>query len=285
MSTTTGQIVLQNRTLRWSRPALLNDPFDIQFDLHVDANVEAAKLFALQRLWDFFHGKNELSEDNVLATALECLKPTVHNLTKDEFDQKFSSALDEGHAGALTHLPELHRQLAELNSQTKILSLTVVPDSIPMWAYYAESHKGIVLRIKPKRALGGIWGLAKPVNYIDKMPRLFDADSLTGVMSGEPIDPLKLLHLQQYTKALAWAHEKEWRILDFKGRNAEAEYDDGLFHQEELDAVILGCRMTDEDKNLFAEIVSSQYPEARVLQAQPKSDVFELSINEYVSNL
>src|SRR5258708_2756964 len=46
VTSSVAHLVLQNRTLRWSTASFLNDPFDIQFDLHVDVDREK---YALSR--------------------------------------------------------------------------------------------------------------------------------------------------------------------------------------------------------------------------------------------
>lgn len=55
MTRATGRIVLKNRTLRWSTPGTLNDPYDMQFDLHIDVDREEAKKLVDANLWDAFY--------------------------------------------------------------------------------------------------------------------------------------------------------------------------------------------------------------------------------------
>ena len=40
MSCETAEAVLKNRTLKWSPASAFNDPFDMQFDLHLDFDEE-----------------------------------------------------------------------------------------------------------------------------------------------------------------------------------------------------------------------------------------------------
>jgi hypothetical protein len=56
MSRQTGRVVLANRTLRWSTPRTLNDPYDVQFDLHIDVDREAVRAASLDKMWDAFYG-------------------------------------------------------------------------------------------------------------------------------------------------------------------------------------------------------------------------------------
>jgi hypothetical protein len=47
----TAKIILKNCTLRWSAPSRFNDPFDVQFDLHIE--YERGKIVeeALDEMW------------------------------------------------------------------------------------------------------------------------------------------------------------------------------------------------------------------------------------------
>ena len=53
----TAKIVLESGARRWSSPLLFNDPFDVQFDLHVE--YDAKKLVSLIReeLWEIYSGR------------------------------------------------------------------------------------------------------------------------------------------------------------------------------------------------------------------------------------
>jgi hypothetical protein len=61
-----GRAVLTNRTLRWSTPGTLNDPYDMQFDLRVDIDKEAVKTPALGKLWEGHYGKQPAPAGNRL---------------------------------------------------------------------------------------------------------------------------------------------------------------------------------------------------------------------------
>jgi hypothetical protein len=68
---TTGKIVLENRTLRWSTPGTLNDPYDMQFDLHMEVDHEVVKALVLQKLWDGFYGGQIVPADNRLGAIIK----------------------------------------------------------------------------------------------------------------------------------------------------------------------------------------------------------------------
>jgi len=45
-----AQLILRNCTLRWSAASLLNDPFDVQFDLHVEVDRETLRALSLDKM-------------------------------------------------------------------------------------------------------------------------------------------------------------------------------------------------------------------------------------------
>ena len=54
MSFDTAKAVLTNQQLRWSPASLFNDPFDLQFDLHLDYDRDGVIKAAKKDLWDFY---------------------------------------------------------------------------------------------------------------------------------------------------------------------------------------------------------------------------------------
>lgn len=52
MTRGTAEIVLRNRTLRWSTPAHLNDPHENQFDFSSELDREQARQETLRKLWE-----------------------------------------------------------------------------------------------------------------------------------------------------------------------------------------------------------------------------------------
>jgi hypothetical protein len=46
-----------------------------------------------------------------------------------------------------------------------------------MWAHYAENHSGAVIEFSYIEKYDSAWGAAKPVRYLENMPRLADEDA------------------------------------------------------------------------------------------------------------
>lgn len=174
LNASTGKIVLKNRTLRWSTPALLNDPFDMQFDLHVTLDRAAVKAAPLEKLWNSFYGDNPPRPNNQLGEIISAFKGLFPILPREAFNMKFGGAIDEGFERAQTRLPQFHDGIRKLMAEGKILCLSEIQDNLLMWSHYAGQHTGLVLRMRCVPELDSAWGAAKPVEYLDQMPRLHE---------------------------------------------------------------------------------------------------------------
>lgn len=138
---------------------------------------------------------------------------------------------------------EMNRQLRR---SYKICSLTERLDSLPLWAHYANNHKGFVMeydfRSLPFESIVGLslW----PVRYSG----VFNASELLlGLQTGEPFNNLFGL-IAALHKSPDWKYEEEWRLVlvdspDDPPRNFCAP----------LKAVYLGSDIKDSDEDLVVQ--------------------------------
>jgi hypothetical protein len=76
------------------------------------------------------------------------------------------------------------------------------------------------------------------------------------------------------TKASFWAYEKEWRIVDHKLDLGVHE-----FPSECLDGVILGCKITEPDRQFVLDLVARSGKKIQVMQASVSKRKFELGLS------
>src|SRR5687767_14020057 len=89
MSAGTAKTVLGNNTLRWSSPALFNDPFDVQFDLHIEYDHERAVERALQTIVDGYLGRAPIVALNPLGQMLTLLRDRASGISEDNLRDTF----------------------------------------------------------------------------------------------------------------------------------------------------------------------------------------------------
>ncbi|OOG51139.1 DUF2971 domain-containing protein [Polaromonas sp. C04] len=132
--------VLRDQCIRFSSPAVLNDPFELKPHLAALATPEYAAA-ELQR-----------ALPRVLAEELAQLPAELRALVPEKVLQAFLKAqlpaiqksLDGTSAQMMPLLQEtMARKLEELLG---VLCLSESPKSLLMWAHYADSHRGFVVQ-------------------------------------------------------------------------------------------------------------------------------------------
>ena len=275
---------MSNSTLRWSKPKLFNDPFDVQFDLHVIADRAAVRAATLDKIWDNYRGEHPTDSKNLLGRVLQVTRMVNPNLSRQDLESELAKALDESFKKLHESLPAFHEKIHQHMSNSEILCLSEIFDNVQMWAHYAEQQKGLVLRFRCVPELDSAWGAAEPVRYTNRMPRLFEQEALSDFLSGRAsLSAEELVRKLVYTKADNWSYEREWRI--FGGLSCTPnDYKDIRFQPCELDGVVFGCKMPLTDHEHFAEIIQSIYPHATVFAATTRSDDFSLIIREWAGS-
>lgn len=136
-----------------------------------------------------------------------------------------------------------------IRSSYKICSLTERLDSLPLWAHYADNHKGFAMEYDFKSlAFESVMSLMLwPVRYNG----VFNAgEMLKGVRPGMAFNNLFAL-VAALHKAPDWAYEQEWRLVlpdgvTEPGRNFKAP----------LTAVYLGTNISSDDERLVRDRAS-----------------------------
>lgn len=279
MSYETCRIVLTNGTLRWTTPRLLNDPYDMTFDLHVDGSPAEVRALALELLWA------DLQDDSRPAplAAFEAWKPVAKRRFKTfaAFARVAGRGVDQALRRAEA-IDEMNLELQAWLQRAKILCLTETPGNMLMWSHYGQQHQGAVLRFDAV-AESSMFSAAKRVVYTAEMPRLGDSHTMAGVIAGRPLDQKRLITAQVYSKALEWSYEREWRIQFGLGRSSMAPFEDLRFGEELLTGLVLGCRMPAEHREELAILARRLNPDVELLQATPDGREFKIDVTPFDS--
>ena len=248
-----GRAVLSHKTLRWSRPALFNDPFDMQIHLALDIDENALTERAIDKISAAFADPG-FSPGNHTGQLIARLKAQGTNLNRDEVSSKFEGPIKQGLLTLRKNLPSFNEEFIGKMASSKILCLSDIADSVTMWSHYASNHRGVVFEFGSPDGVDSPWRTAKKVNYVDNSPHFFDLEFLSDFMAGyKSLDVFAIMDLYVYTKGRQWDYEREWRIHAGDGRNHQADYEDIGFHKKELVGVIFGCRA---DQAIVSELSS-----------------------------
>jgi hypothetical protein len=150
------------------------------------------------------------------------------------------------HGPAALH-PDLVRLLDDQLKDFRIYSMTKRYEMGPLWALYAEGHRGYCLEFKN---VGPLFEHAKDVNYLESKDMEI---SLT--------DPSLLNGHFLFCKSREWCCEEEVRlVLSRKDGRTKVRLDDPTW----LTRIILGKAMSEENKNTIRLWAKERRPELAV---------------------
>lgn len=142
-----------------------------------------------------------------------------------------------------------------------VFSVSTKQDDILMWSYYAGGHSGICIEFA---LMESFFSMVQPVVYSEEYPRVRSSDP--------PIDRMRANLL---TKAAAWKHETEWRVIDTKSGPGYRQFKPSL-----LTAVILGARISPEDESVVCGWIAEGPVNPRVYRAVKKDEEYGVNIIE-----
>jgi hypothetical protein len=144
-----------------------------------------------------------------------------------------------------------------------------------MWEKYAGNHTGVCIELHCTQAPPGCYaqvdffGQLFAVNYSDVPP------AVNFYRFWPPEETVKATVL---TKGMKWAHEKEWRFVDMRKGPHVDTLPAGL-----MTAVILGHRISPEDRDLVKDLAARHDPPLEVFQAVLSAQTTRIQVRKLVS--
>src|SRR5690606_20903030 len=93
------------------------------------------------------------------------------------------------------------------------------------------------------------------------------------------IDYDNLFEIFAFTKSLHWVYEDEWRCV-LSLRDHRAGYDYKSFIPEELEAVYIGYRATQELRDSLCNLLRERYPGTNVFSSSVNIQDYSMVFNE-----
>lgn len=280
----TAKAILRNCSVRWSSPRIFNDPFDIQFDLHLPFTEEEYIAAMMVRLNDLYeNGRQSPLQSTspsvvIFNNLFDLARANPDKLDKEEFFKELLLGTKEGASGAAAALPGIHAEVREIINDLCVFCISETHDNLLMWSHYAASHTGAVIKLKCLPEKDTALCAATQVSYQREMPVWASLESVVeSNTGGAPLDPNKYLYAMAATKSEEWSYEKEWRLISkfLKPNQIEAGVADYTIWPEEIVEITFGCRMNDADKVEIAAL-SVHYPNVELSQASVHPKKFEL---------
>lgn len=156
----------------------------------------------------------------------------------------------------------MQQAYTDLINEVGVFSLSTKNDHILMWSHYADSHKGVCLRFRVS-VTEPYFARALPVQYTETRP-VFDRVRHS---TGELVDKALL------TKADYWSYEAEYRLIDHENGSGLQNFPPML-----LDGIILGARISQQDKVDVCAWAAARKIETEILCSEFDSENFRLNI-------
>ena len=254
----TEAIFLESK-IYYAAPSSFNDPFDCNLRLETHGNTPRE----WKQYFEYLIKKAPLSERPGFSKKIKYV------LAK----KKHREFLEEA----------LAKTYDEHYKKSSVLCLSTKPNSIPMFSYYADSHKGVAIEFQFSNSevpcgiefKGGsnpvAWYGNKvmfgTINYADKFPDL-NFLRLCKI-------PGQLARTLLFTKHHEWKHEEEFRIFRHKVSASTV-----TFPRRVVTRVILGCRCESEELNLVRAWLTGFPSDVVISRAKPADSGFNLEIDD-----
>jgi hypothetical protein len=218
--------LIAKRNIYYAAPASFNDPLDCRLSFHVENTTEIEWKEYIRKLIDEYPNQRQ----------------ALNNFMKN---REWTSTLFD-----------LSKTQEELYQNSSVLCLSSKGNSIPMFSYYADNHRGVAVEISftPQEtpcgfsyqqiksgAIGGNITSAF-VTYLPEAPEL---NYLR--LRGTPA----LVKNAMFTKFIEWQHENEFRIFRKGIAPSSVQLEDKM-----ITRIIFGERASERDVELVKEWIA-----------------------------
>lgn len=240
--------VINNNTIKYSRPDTFNDPYDCLYNVAVDFSDFNKETYEKEY-------QCSMTEDEWLIN-----KESIYELLKNH------------------HI----KQVSNARNLIGVSCFTSNPLNILMWSHYAENHTGFVVEFKiPKGDIHpfGPKTYPLPIKYTEEFPTF----TLPWNINKSPSQNLltEMTEKLILTKAKEWSYENEFRSTlmhpDFPP-NGLSKYDPAI-----LSGVIIGSRTGDDEKkdliNAVADFNKKFNADVAIYNCQLEDNAYRLKLS------
>lgn len=273
---------LENGAMKWSIPKLLNDPFEFPASMDFKFTGEEIANALTEELVTMAYGPNEPTSDpNNQFIQLTLLNRRLRNRPPAE---KFRAFIAEVNAGTIQRFEEnlVQRRafLAEYRNQFTVFCVSAKKDNLLMWAHYAKNHTGCVFQFRCLPELDRTLSAAIKVNYVETYPVIGSLGQYVKHLTGQAeINYDNLFNIFAFTKSQHWDYEDEWRCIS-KLNNHETGFDFKPFIPEELEAIYIGHRASQEHKDSILNTLRGKYQETKVFSSSVNIQDYSMLFHE-----
>lgn len=263
--------ILQNGLLRFTQPGDFNDPFELHPSFDLMSKADIARLPEAPGQEGTTGPKARLLTPEALQAMFAAILPGLQRQMATHAGQEGTFALK-------------NNQIAQsvFDSKFGVLSLSETPDSLLMWAHYADSHRGLVLQFDETHEFFA------PSTYEDQDLRLTKVEysAERPVLSYSTLNSPRLY----YRKSPEWSYENEWRLVRPLSMATKVldhpRFPRALFSipVSAVKGVIVGWAIQHADRQALFELLGQEHLKHVVIyQTQLNRDHYSLEIHPPLS--
>lgn len=232
------QRIFENNEIYFSSPESFNDPFDSKVTFSYEASRTDRKRFLKQ--WSEMYRPDLSSKERLHYEK---------SIRKQKLDLQ---GVVDG----------VQKNFLVARNRMGVFSMTEDQKNILMWSHYSAEHTGFCIGLQTDNAF---FSRARHVDYDITLPCLNLLEPTWDKLIKQGVKGL-------LTKAQDWAYEKEWRIVDVDGVGTH------VYPSNALNSVILGCRMSPDNKKQIKKWCDSRGSQPTMYEAKEKKKEFGLDI-------
>ncbi|WP_020210236.1 hypothetical protein [Gilvimarinus chinensis] len=280
---TTAVHILQSRRLRWSAPALYRDPFELNHRSTLSFDPQTLLTSVIRTACGMIFAREDPRGASPLAQVIRRWRDEERFASPEEAEEVLQELMARMVDQRQSELDEMMSDWRRYTRSLRICSFSAKADNLTAWQYFANSHKGAVLKFQ----CGENTSLTspQPMQYVPARPEITNLkEQLNVVLHNETLRTQDFFADKFLCKQPAAKGEQEWRCF-FNVDAAEAAkstdesdwYSDKSFPAEELRAVYFGAYMPTEDKQRLLTVLKQKYPDTKVFQAETVAGKYEIS--------
>ena len=180
-------------------------------------------------------------------------KVVKKELDGGEIEAEYYKEMDDDGKNELNSI--IHEINDKLKNMISINCLSERNDINPLWAHYADNHRGICIEYDLKNCGNNfLKTLCFPVNYVEKND---STEDLISLIVYKNFDEWHFLYKSADTKSIDWKYENEWRIVFIENdRNFTDFYSSNKHYATFIEpkSIYLGLKIDEEVKRRIMDI-------------------------------
>lgn len=274
--------IISNLRVVFTRACDFNDPYDTRIPIFSFGIDEYASAFE-RKMTQMVFSKQEIEIDtDIWRSGIKNLKQLSIAERKRWLNEKNVRDI------AKRNFEDLLRKFEDIcddvQNRAFFFCLTEDGNHGLMWAHYAKSHTGAVIKFRGPLNDASLLCAVTKVIYSKEVPvyslSLDDfVEENCGIRNRKEPDR-KENFKAFYTKSDVWEYEREWRCLRFFDKEIPASPFYQSFRPDEIEAVYLGAKMEDKNKTTLIGKIREKLPHAKIFQAVLNPRKYEMDLQE-----